>query len=361
MSQLRILLRNEVLRNMKQSEVPEQFQVELNTDLDTQRPQEAPDLSERPTTSNTSSAAGGSWIGSTTDDLGTQLASLFQAEQEAFEREIACDPQAWVRARARRLLQLFPEGLSVEELLAETRAHWIGVAERLRQCDVCPVTGGACARDAGDELPASASAVAEGYLTLREKHAVKLEPCPRFAKYKQRQLVRSIGVPPQLLDVHLPSLLATATPALRDAVTSYISDLPNLDHPWLVVSGGTPMQRTRLTVSITSAVLIRYLRRTAYEFTPRLFKDLLDHMNKRIDTDPKERIEASWFFALDYVDPTRWTPWFLSEMDMLFFGRWGRPFVMSTPRPITQLSEAFEQAGMCFDGAMVVDAAGVGR
>lgn len=306
-----------------------------------------------PTPSSTpSSETGSSWIGSTSSALGQRLISLIEAETEAFRREVAGDPSAWLRTRARALLPLFPSGPSEEVLLAETSAFWLSAAERAEQCGRCPTFGGACENSYG--------AIADGERLVLGA-TLGTEPCPRFAAYRQRRMVQSIGIPKELLDVQLAPMLATASAGLRDAVTMYVAELKNDGPQWLVITGGSITDRTRLLVAVTRAVIVTHLERSVYEWSFRLYKQMHEHMNEDDAPNPIPRINEAWFFALGLVNRTKWSEWFLGEMDGLLFSRWGKPLAIESGRTIDQLSEDFDLSGQCFASALVVNAAEVGR
>lgn len=308
-----------------------------------------------PTTLKGSSETGGSWIGSISSDLVARRTSLESASESWMRERVGQDPLKWLKSSTKRLLRVVPEGIPAAALVAETEAFWLSADARLAQCAQCPSHGGACA--------GSHSAVPDGNTIVRapEGGNVLVEPCPRWALYKRRMSLSRTGVPNQLLATDLASMLATATHSVRTAVTRYITELQaSEDHRWLVLTGGSVMQRTKLLVAVLGAVLDQHQQRCLYDWSPQLFKNMLSHINNQ-GPNPLEPINDAWFLALDFVDATRWKQWFVDEIDNLFFSRWGKPLAIGTPRTVDQLSKDFEQSGGCFEGAIVVDVSGVGR
>jgi hypothetical protein len=296
------------------------------------------------------------------EGLADRLADLLRSSESTMLERVGQDSRSWLQSSTPRLLKLVPAGIPKEILCSDTEAYWLGVEERIGQCEKCPTHGGACA--------GSRSAIPDGKTVARAEvpSGINLERCARWTEYKRRVKLSKAGVPDQLLGVSLATMLAAAPSATRQTITRYVADLKTTDQPWMVICGGSVSQRTRLLAAVLKSVIEQHRERCLYDYCPQLFKKMLAHMNagkSGYESDvqnPLDPIREAWFFALDFVDRTKgWSPWFLGEMDNLFFGRWGKPMAFGTPRTPDQIVKDFEQSSQCFESAVFVDATGFGR
>lgn len=228
----------------------------------------------------------------------------------------------------------------METLLAETSAFWASASARIKSCGRCPEEGGACA--------GSKSAIEDGVIVEASRGAPSLRHCAKWDRHLYRQKLFAANVPRHLAGTRLDSLILGER--AREVIDGYVAKARSRPSTigWLVVTGGAPQRRAELLVALMHEVAHARRGGTAwFDWCPRLAVVSRVYLDDRSGEDPRQRHRQTGVLALDFVDPTRWQPWFTDSVDELLYARAGRPTLLGTGLPIEQLAAALPLSSQC--------------
>lgn len=281
-------------------------------------------------------------------DLYTILTRMRSSNDATFRSELteSGDPGRWLASEAPNLSGWFPQVITVEMLLRDTRAAWTSASDRIGQCTRCPPYGGACAGDI--------SVMREGMTaSLGDDGQLKQTPCPRWKQWVERQRLLDSGLPEALLPHAIEHVLSEFTYKRtgkwknRDALLSWIYATrdPKFGR-WLLLTGDNHMLRTRVLAAVTRELVRGHRNQNIhYAWAPGLAVRMREFLDKASPDNPFAKCEAAEYLAMDFVDPNPkgrapWADWFSDRVQNMFFSRLSKPTVIASPRSVETLRES---------------------
>lgn len=279
----------------------------------------------------------------TSGDLVTDIHEQRRTKAKTLKEqmETAGGSTMWLQRSCPLLARGFPQDLSESELLAETIDCYEDSERRLKLCETCPGTGGACANDH--------TSVPIGLRPDWADRRVKHTPCDKWAEFLVRRRLGKSGVPTFYFDSTFQEFAkAKELPqATSKKVFGFGNAICELKRQWLVIGGASGSGKTRVAVSILRNVIKRAPRVLLWYSDVTTIRNV---MRQRYDDpksvdDPFENARSANLLVIDNVDPSRHVkePWVHERMEALLRERWldARSTLVLTHESVADLAKAY--------------------
>jgi len=248
---------------------------------------------------------------------------------------------AWLQAKARPLLPLFPSGLSESIFESDTLVFWEDAARRIEQCKRCPPHGGECVD--------SHFCWADGDMIVPDQvKGIRGEQCPKWPTWRIRELLLRLNVPPHLTDPEF----AVLPPVVAQALTATRQDR---QPRWYYVTGGDPRRHERLLIPLLYELSLIFLRTCWFDVTASVFRRSLEHQRHSELEDPFDRLRDTHVLALNIVSPGAWKEWFVEGIDEALYARSGKTTVLAHAKPADELAEKLQLSAGLLTSAIQVE------
>jgi hypothetical protein len=285
-------------------------------------------------------------LASETTSVGSALKAMLAGRELVMQRERQVvgsfgGHEAWLRAKARDLLPLFPAGISQAVFESDTLAFWEDAALRMRQCAACPSHGGACA---------------DGHLAFPEGEIIVPDPVKGirsgFCEKWQLWLVRD-----QLIGANVPDYMSEPDVTLiPDVFLRALEEARRTRRPrWYFFTGGDPRRHRHLLVALMYELEKIHKKSMWFDWTPRIFSLLRAHVDDSSKPDPRDNLRTKNVLAVNIVAPKKWKDWFAEAMDESLISRTGKVTIIASAFDIKALADIMPFTSEMLESAVQVE------